>query len=527
MIKYLFRGVSLFGLLAVVAASMLLLGRDGSSAATFFNPCAVNTLVSNAPSSPTDIKGTFGIGLKADCGPYSSAKDNPPEWNSGGLIYFTPPGFTVGHDADFPDGAEVGEFKSKAVLGLFDNGCNQVLSVDFKLLDGTIDRSKKVTPDAPGKPDRLKVLAAKDANGVPKAASGWPDYLDGLEARNGMKFDNLIARFVGINQTIPGLTVILNFLIFDPGATVSNKIQLDPQLGYPAVTILQDPTAVASSGDPVSDFCAPLWTDSTLKGTVAGKTFRGTGPAGVYNAVTYVVPQPDADNDGIENSLDPCPYDPNLSGWDPRGVLTAGVTVGDTDLDGLPVECDPDPTKRGPCSADNGASGHDEDCDGWANGQDNCPLVPNGSPDAKVPGPNNQDDTDSDAIGDACDRNINTVPPETVDGRNPPVCVVNKLTVGAGGPDPVNPQTLAPCDPTAQVQQIGSPTPTLPPGATARPTAVPGGNTGVGNGPSSGIGSLSPTGTDIPVWAAILAAIGALGLAFGLSITGSRFWRRR
>jgi hypothetical protein len=539
MIKYLVRGASLIGLLAVVAASLLLLGRDGTStgsAATFFNPCAVGTLSSTAANTPVDVHGTFGIGLKDDCSPYSSAKDNPPNWNSAGLIYFTPPGFTVAHDADIPDGTEVGQFKSKAVLGLFDNGCNQVISVDFKLLDATIDQTKVVHPNAPGTPDRLKPLAVKDANGVPIAASGWPDFLSGLPDKVGMNFDKLIARFVGINTTsVVGTTVILNFLVFDPGATVSRKIKLDPQLGYPSVTVLQDPTAVASSGDPVSDFCAPLWTDSTLKGTAAGKTFRGTGPNGVYNSVVYVVPAPDADNDGIENSLDPCPYDPNLVNWDPRGVLEKNHTPGDQDVDGLPEPCDPDPANRGPCSADNGASGHDQDCDGWANGQDNCPLVKNGAPEHN-PGVGNQDDADSDGIGDACDQNINTLPGDTVDGQNLPVCLVTKVTIGSGGPDPVNAQTLAPCDPNAvpvAATATPGPTPTFIPGTTTRPTSTPaptsagGGGGGVGGGPSSGIGSLSPTGSDIPVWAAILAAIGALGLAFGLSVTGARFWRRR
>lgn len=539
MIKYLFRGASLIGLLAVAAGSMLFMGRDGN-AATYFNPCQISSLVSTAPNTPSDAKGNFGIGLNSSCGPYSSAKDNPPEWNSGGLIYFTPPGWTVAKDADIPDGTEVGEFKSKAVLGLFDNGCNQVISVDFRLLDATTDRTKKVSPLAPGKADRLRPLSVLNSTGVPAAATGWPDYLDNLPDRVGMSFDKLIARFVGINtRSVSGLTVILNFLVFEPGATVSRKIQLDPRLGYPVVTILQDPTATASSGDPVSDFCAPLWTEQSIKGTAGGKTFRGTPGNGVYNAVTYVVPQPDADNDGIENGLDPCPYDVNLSNWDPRGVLEKDNTPGDNDVDGLPDECDPDTTKRSPCNADNGASGHDEDCDGWANRGDNCSRLANGDDETAIAGVGNQTDTDGDAIGDACDRNTATLPGDTVDGQNLPVCLVTAITIGSGGAAPVNPQTLAPCDPTAVVPVGGlpastpGPTNTVIPGTSTRPTntPVPGGQGGGGGGldsaPPGGVGSLSPTGSDIPAWAAILAAMGALGLAFGLSVTGSRIWRRR
>jgi hypothetical protein len=427
-------------------------------------------------------------------------------------------------DADIPDGTEVGEFKSKAVLGLFDNGCNLVLNVNFKLLDGTIDQSKAVDANPSGTPDRLSPLAEKDGNGIPKAASGWPSYLSGLPARNGMDLSKVIARFVGVNTTdVTGTTVILNFLVFEPGATVSDQIRLDPRLGYPAVTVLQDPTQAASAGDPVSDFCAPLYTESVLKGNVAGKTFRGNPGDGQYNFVVWTLSAPDADNDGIENSLDPCLYEPNTSGWDPRGVLTPNNTPGDNDTDGLPVECDPDPAARGPCNADNGAAGHDQDCDGWANRGDNCPLVDN----------KDQKDDDSDAIGNACDLNQATIPPETVDGRNAPVCLVSTATIGGGGAAPANPLDMTPCNPNAVIpgidpQATAGPTPTFIPGTTTRPTqAATGGGGGVGTGPVSGIGSLAPVGTEIPVWAAVLAGVGALGLVFGVGVMGTRIRRRR
>ncbi|MEO8458634.1 MAG: hypothetical protein ABI559_12595, partial [Chloroflexota bacterium] len=119
-------------------------------------------------------------------------------------------------------------------------------------------------------------------------------------------------------------------------------------------------------------------------------------------------------------------------------------------------------------------------------------------------------------------------------GQNLPVCLSSAVTIGSGGADPVDPQTLAPCDPNAvprdpnQPQATAVPTPTFVPGTTTRPTNAPtssGG--GVGGGPVTGIGSLAPEGTSIPAWAAMLAALGALGLAFGVGTMGTRLWRRR
>jgi Thrombospondin type 3 repeat len=532
MTRFLPFGGGLIALLAVVLASGLFLNQDTSAqATTHFNPCGSTAVTNSAPNVASDITTTFGVALAPDCGPFSNPDIHPSQYNTGGLIYFTPTAW--GLTPNIPVGTQIGTFSSKATLGLLNNPCNQVLSVPFKLYAATIDQNGPKVDEKPvGQDDRLSTMADIDKNGIPDAAEKWPTYLNAVATKQGMDLSQLIGRYVGTNPSpgqqfgdVQGTTVVLNFLIFQPGATVSNKVQLDPRLGYPSVTILQDTSSIASAGDPINDFCAPLWTQAILSGSAGGTTIHSNPPDGVYDFVTWTQPAPDADGDGIENALDPCPYT-DSSAWDPRGAkVQAG---GDSDGDGIPDDCDPFPLVKSIGVAGNGMSGADEDGDRWANMADNCPLIPN--PD--------QADTDGDGIGDACDKN-----PTVVDGQGPPVCLVSAITIGAGGAQPADPTKMTPCDPTApipasnQATNTPGPTPTFIPGTTTRPTVAPAGGaggtsgtsgtSGVGGAPGSGIGSLAPAGTSIPAWAAMLAALGAVGLCLGFGLMGARIWRRR
>lgn len=447
------------GLLVLYA--LLFLAPSQTKGVTFYNPCSIVSLTSNAADAPSEITTTFGVGLQPGCTPFSSAKDNPPEWIHHRLVSFTPRDWQVATDADIPDGVEVGEFNSRNVLGLFDTGCNQVLPLNFVLLDGTVDVTKPIDALPPGSADRLKPLSDKNAEGVPGGAEYWPSYLTDLADRSGMDLSKLVARSFGINSGgFPSDTTVLNLLTFEPGATVFDGVNIDPGLGFPTISILNDPTIPASANGAVSDFCAPFWSDYTLFDSVNGIPYRQNPGDGVYNFVAYSAPAPDADNDGIENGLDPCPYLPNLSGWDPRGILIKDQTPGDNDVDGLPDECDPDPLLRSDCAADNGASGHDQDCDGWANRMDNCPLIANGEAQLNLPGVGNQTDTDGDDIGDACDHDL--AGENTVDGQNLPVCTLTRVTIGAGGLQPPNPQFMSPC---STFLPCGHPTDAQPAGA--------------------------------------------------------------
>ena len=441
-----------------------------------FTPCASVALVSTEPGASSDILDEFGVGIGADCN-RGGGDDNPNQPNTSDVISFLPPEWTVANGVDVPDGTAVGSFDTLAQLGLLNNPCNTILPVNFDLVDATIDRSNVIS--LPGTANALNILALDfNGNGIINGAELWPSYLTTLGAINGWDFSKLRARLIGANTTtIPGTTVILNFLIFEPGSHLSNVINIDPALGYPAVTVLQDPTRAGSALDPVSSFCAPLEINSVMNGLAGGEAFRTNPGPGNYFFTTLAVARPDADGDGIENALDPCPYNAD-SNWNPRspGVITAG----ESDGDGIPDSCDPFPNTRSVCTAASGIAQTDEDCDGWMNRRDNCPLVVNPS----------QHDSDLDQIGDACDLNQNVAPGTTRDGGFTFVCLVSQVTIGNGiGTQGVDPRTAQPCDPAAQAP-------------------LPGGG-GTGGGPDSGGGgggganslTISPANSEIGIGA--------------------------
>lgn len=124
---------------------------------------------------------------------------------------------------------------------------------------------------------------------------------------------------------------------------------------------------------------------------------------------------PDADNDGILNTPDNCPYiynpdqtDSEKGGGDRQGdacdncPTIVNTDQMDTDKDGLGDACDDDIDNDGilnhndNCPKKSNANQLDMDGDGIGDVCDNCPYIPNPS----------QSDTDNDLIGDACDSDI-------------------------------------------------------------------------------------------------------------------------
>jgi hypothetical protein len=150
---------------------------------------------------------------------------------------------------------------------------------------------------------------------------------------------------------------------------------------------------------------------------------------GEYTFTVIGVGQRDADDDGIENSLDTCPFDANVGS--PRVIAD-----GDLDQDGLDAACDPndDETRS------------DQDNDGYPNRQDNCPLLANGQFDdnPETGEPRNQNDDDLDQIGDICDPD-----PTTADGDLIIVTRESVVSIGPAGETPTAPpetETPTPVD---------------------------------------------------------------------------------
>ncbi len=292
----------------------------------------------------------------------------------------------------------------------------------------------------------------RDRSGLQDGIEKYPDFITRvLDDEPGDEVGTPlqpIRRAAGIT-VVAGVNVLLQFLIFEPGTFIDERINNDAALGYPTVTLLQnigDPEA-----DPIpsaiTDFCTPLSSTNTSFGTTRDNSCTddvpldeldpicevksapflppeaGAGttdpdesgiplftnpPEGSYSFTTIAAGQRDADGDGIENSFDTCPFVANLG--DPR--LKGD---GDEEEDGLDTACDPD---------DNNINS-DEDLDGYLNRQDNCPLVPNGEEGT------NQRDTDDDSIGDDCDPNPDNADTE---GELLIVEVTSDVTIGPGGP---------------------------------------------------------------------------------------------
>ena len=363
----------------------------------------------------------------------------------GGIVFFIPPEWEVTPAEEVPIGAVVGKLTAAATLGLINAPCNSVLPVEFTMLSASIDPNDTVIyldDDENGTPDFAE---DKDESGLLDAIEKYPDFITRALVDENDNPLTPIRRAAGIT-VVANISVLLQFLIFEPGTFIDEQISNDPDLGYPSVTLLQnagDPDTDPIPG-PITDFCTPLISNNvsfgvskdnpctteepdpacavTTGGVVEdtgvptdpdeGGAVSFTNPGeGTYTFTTIAAGQRDADGDSIENTLDTCALTPNDG--DPREKGD-----GDFDEDGLDAACDPNDQEVN----------SDEDLDGFTNRQDNCPIEPNGEFE------DNQRDSDDDGVGDACDPN-----PDEADTEGELVFseLTTELSIGAGtGPPP-------------------------------------------------------------------------------------------
>jgi hypothetical protein len=422
----------------------------------------------NAGAHP-DIVGNFGLGLGPDGQPTTG--DDTNDYNFGGIVEFSP---QVPDDSAIPVGAILGRLGTQPTLGLLNNPCsNSQLRVPFTFMKGTTDFNNTVEPRPYGESNDLAIMSGdnppytgvQDVRPAP-AVTHYPSFLNaifdpdwvdyGADKIAGNADDNNgpappfkpIFRAVATTPVAPAgnLWVILQLLVFDKGAAIPNLPPVDPAFGYPGVVVLQQSSAAGSATPPapsaITDFCSPIKTVGVSYGVTkdnpdtptneGGLPIRTLPAAGIPTTdLGYFTSQRDADGDGYEASLDPCPFHADTV-WNPRSFPIGPPDQGDRDMffgvsypDGIPDTCDPTPTE--PTTGPPTFQPTDHDGDGFLNRSDTCPLQYN--PD--------QSDTDEDGIGDVCDTpgldpGTDCVGPSCVPGTGRPI---PPRTVAGNGPN--------------------------------------------------------------------------------------------
>jgi len=443
------------GLAAALAVSLLWMGGHGARADSF-NPTATSSVANPVADAPSDLTAEF-------------------EFPEGDVLYslginFWPTDWQVTPSSEVGIGIQRGTLDVVSQTGLLNGPCNTPIPIHWKIANATTDKSQTVTYED----------GFKDSN-----SDGNPDFIDMYPDFN----DRILGpaqptwRAVAIAD-VSGTKLLWQLSGYEPGATLYGRT-LDPALGQPNAGFSNntgDPQAVPAPSV-ATDTCSPL--DSTWvsfgtapDGTVLLKTPKEPG---TYTWKWLQVGLRDADGDGIENNLDPCPLTADAD-WDPRAASAVGP--GDADGDGLPSSCDPDDSE----------ANADEDGDIYSNRGDNCPLVANG-----VAAGGNQKDSDSDGIGDACDPNPDDADNE---GAAPEVTLTQDVTITAAAatPSPTAKATPPAATPTAPPKKSPTPTPAV---TTATPTVV---------APSAGGGGFA-SDSSWPWWPFAVAGAAAAAAA--------------
>lgn len=320
-------------------------------------------------------------------------------------------------------GAVIGRAKLGVTAGFLNNPCSTSLSTTIYLFNSSTDNEFTIATRVPGavtgEGPFEEFRDDLDANGLPQHVEMYPSFLNKLldpdlvgdingdgdwydtvsgvaENPGASAIDEfganepvrVLARYSG-TALISGQALLFQVLTFSPGslAPFSRPHPLSDfyssSVGYPALTILNDPTQI-SAPDAVTSLCSPgsatvmLWgktrDNPCLGGTCpnddtpcyiscgnndAINDFTGSTPAfandptiragctsqntagctrwsnpssaGTKLFLIYDQSQRDTDGDGIENSLDTCPTTAT-SGYNPR----SSDATNDPDGDGIP-----------------------------------------------------------------------------------------------------------------------------------------------------------------------------------------------
>ena len=410
--KVTYKPLLTWGAVAAVLAFVLVLGGKDTANAGTFAPTLTVEVTNPEPESTSDYNVDFGIGGE--------------DVNFAAVVAFVPPDWGVVPGDQMPIGTPVGSLSSQATLGLLNSACNQSLPVAFEFMNSSINTTDTVSFLDEDMTNTADYAEDADNDGLANAIEQYPEFLNRL-------FPDLqpIRRSAGITL-VAGIPVLLQFLIFEPGTVINEALPADAERGFPSVTVLQnagDPDAEPQPGA-ITDFCAPLTSLNTSLGTTTSdegeEPLFVTPKAGTHEFSVTSFGLRDADDDGFENALDTCSQQPNTG--NPKVT-----NDGDLDNDGLDAVCDPNDDPAG------GGTDSDEDADGYSNRQDNCPLEPNGQAEASDP-TGNQQDTDTDQIGDACDTE-----PETPSGELGFSDITQEIVIGGGGEG--GPPEPAACEP--------------------------------------------------------------------------------